>query len=311
MRTALLAAHLALLSSALACTGSPSAPPSEPLPEPPATAHTPAAPKAFIPPDDDDIPEGPFGDSVRLGRDLFHHTERLRERYNTNGLDCVNCHLDGGRKEGSAPIWAAWPMYPAYRGKTSKVDTMAERIQGCFEYSMNGDPPELGSPELAALLSYSYWLAQGAPTGEELPGRGFVELNEPPLPPDTTRGQAVYVARCEVCHGSNGEGKMAEGTYAFPPLWGDESYNWGAGMHRINTAASFIKYNMPLGQGETLSDQEAWDVSLFINNQERPQDPRHEGDLAATDARFHDENCLYGDVWIGRVATGEEERTAR
>jgi thiosulfate dehydrogenase len=73
-----------------------------------------------------------------------------------------------------------------------------------------------------------------------------------------------------------------------PPLWGKDSYNWGAGMHRINTAASFIKYNMPLGKGGTLSDQQAWDVAAFINKHERPQDPRLvEGSIEKTRVKFH------------------------
>ena len=55
----------------------------------------------------------------------------------------------------------------------------------------------------------------------------------------------------------------------YPPLWGDDSYNDGAGMNRVLTAARFIKAKMPLGQA-TLSDDEAFDVSAFINVQPRP-----------------------------------------
>jgi thiosulfate dehydrogenase len=72
-------------------------------------------------------------------------------------------------------------------------------------------------------------------------------------------------------------------------------------MHRINTAAAFIKANMPLGKPNSLSDQEAWDVAMFVNSRERPQDPRFEGDLAATKTTHHDENCLYGDEVDGHV----------
>ncbi len=60
----------------------------------------------------------------------------------------------------------------------------------------------------------------------------------------------------------------------FPPLWGSNSFNWGAGMHRVNTAAGFIKANMPLGKPNSLSDQEAWDVAAYINSFPRPADPR-------------------------------------
>ena len=91
-------------------------------------------------------------------------------------------------------------------------------------------------------------------------------------------------------------------TFVFPPLWGKNSYNWGAGMHRINTAAGFIQHNMPLGRGETLTDVESWDVAAFINMHERPQDPRIiDGDIEKTRKRFHADDGvnLYGSVVDG------------
>lgn len=132
---------------------------------------------------------------------------------------------------------------------------MAERIQGSFLYSMNGKAPPADSKELIALLSYHYWLAQGAPTGKALPGRGYPEVPKPEQEPDYARGQVVYQEQCAICHGDEGQGLKIGDDYQFPPLWGQDSYNWGAGMHRINTATAFIKYNMPLGQGKSLSDQ--------------------------------------------------------
>ena len=58
--------------------------------------------------------------------------------------------------------------------------------------------------------------------------------------------------------------------YLFPPLWGPDSFNNGAGMHRVLTAARFIKARMPLGRAD-LTDDEAFDVAAFINAQPRPQ----------------------------------------
>jgi thiosulfate dehydrogenase len=58
--------------------------------------------------------------------------------------------------------------------------------------------------------------------------------------------------------------------YLFPPLWGPDSFNNGAGLHRVLTAARFIKARMPLGE-PTLSDDEAFDVAAFINSKPRPQ----------------------------------------
>src|SRR6185437_7355369 len=58
--------------------------------------------------------------------------------------------------------------------------------------------------------------------------------------------------------------------YVFPPLWGTDSFNDGAGMHRVLTAAKFIKAKMPLGKAD-LTDDEAFDVAGFINSKPRPQ----------------------------------------
>jgi len=261
----------------------------------------------FKPPAASDLPNNAFGEMVRRGEDLFVNTKALAPKNVGNEMNCVNCHLDRGRKANSGPLWAAYPMYPAYRKKNNKVNTYIDRIQGCFEFSMNGTPPAADSEILIALSTYAYWLSTGAPTGKSLPGRGF---DEPPPPKggfDIERGKVVYQSQCALCHGDNGEGKAVEATYVFPPLWGKNSYNWGAGMHRINTAAGFIQHNMPLGRGKTLSDQEAWDVAAFINMHERPQDPRLiNGDIEMTRKRFHegDGTNLYG-VTVNGVLIGQ------
>lgn len=263
-----------------------------PPPERAAAASKPA--DSFTPPPESEIPKNEYGETVLLGKALFTNTQQYAKNYVGNAMNCSNCHLDNGRKANSAPLWAAYVLYPAYRKKTGKVDTIQTRIQGCFMYSMNGRPPALDSKEMTALVTYHYWMAKGAPTGVKLPGQGFIKVPKPAQTPDLARGEAVYKNNCVICHGANGEGIKVNGQYAFPPLWGEESFNWGAGMHRVDTAAGFIKANMPYGLGGTLSDQEAWDVALFMNSHQRPQDPRFKGNLAATREAYHDENCLYG-----------------
>lgn len=248
----------------------------------------------FTPPAESDIPKNEFGDMVRLGKNIFVNTQQYAKDYVGNGMNCANCHLDNGRKADSAPLWGAYVLYPAYRKKTGQVDTIGTRIQGCFEYSMNGKPPALDSKEMTALVTYHYWLSKGAPTGVKLQGQGYVALPKPAMEPDITRGAEVYNNNCALCHGANGEGAMANGAYVFPPLWGKDSFNWGAGMHRIDTAAGFIKVNMPYGRGGMLTDQQAWDVAIFMNSHERPKDPRAKGSITQARDQFHDEYCLYG-----------------
>jgi thiosulfate dehydrogenase len=262
--------------------------------------HAYAAP--FDPPAENTLPEGDFGKQVKLGEQIFLHTGQYAGRYVGNTLTCANCHLDAGRKADAGPLWGAYISYPAYRSKNGHVNTFAERLQGCFNYSMNGKPPPLGDPVLVALESYAYWLSTGAPVGGKLAGRGYPKLPAPAQKADYTRGGAVYAQHCAVCHGADGQGQRSNGQTVFPPLWGAQSFNWGAGMHEIQNAAGFIKANMPLGLGGTLTDQEAWDVAIFMDSHERPQDPRYTGSVAQTRAKYHDTpNSMYGMTVNGHV----------
>ena len=263
----------------------------------PPAGRAPADKGYFRSPSRDDVPAGPFGEAVLKGQAIFENTnaDPVSAKYVGNDQTCGNCHLDAGRLPESAPLWAAWVAYPAYRTKNQKVNTYIKRIQGCFNYSMNaqasaaGAPPSADSETIVSLVAYSYWLAKGAPTGDDtMPGRGYPRLKETESGFEPERGAVVYAAKCAVCHGEDGAGVVrADGRTLFPPLWGAASYNWGAGMHKIDTAAAFIKHNMPLGLSDSLSDQEAWDVAAYMNSFERPQDPRHKGDLKATTKQFH------------------------
>ncbi|NOZ55071.1 MAG: c-type cytochrome [Gammaproteobacteria bacterium] len=229
----------------------------------------------FSPPLVADIPDDKYGDMVRMGRNIFVNSAKYAKRYAGNGLNCSSCHLQEGRKPHSGPLWAAFGMYPMYRHKTRTVVTFEERIQDCFLYSMDGIAPTLDSPEMKALVTYAQWLSKGAPVGIKLPGRGFPIVNRS-QDLDSKRGKIVYETRCEICHGEDGKGKkhLQGDGYMFPPLWGRNSYNKGAGMQRIKTLAQFIKGNMPLGASFSLSDQESLDVAMYIWLQDRPKNPK-------------------------------------
>ncbi len=231
--------------------------------------------KLFVPPRVADLPDDAYGDLVRYGRLIFTDTQRYAKRYVGNGLTCANCHLGEGRKVGAAPLWAAYNIYPLYRGKNLRLSWFDERIAECFRFSLAGIAPTRDSREMKALSAYSQWLATNVPQRGIMAARGIPGAS-PKLEPSPDRGKVVYQYQCAVCHGRNGEGvKRADGVgYQFPPLWGWDSYAEGAGMNKPSTAAGFIKWNMPPGKGGSLTDQEAADVSFYLHIQDRPWDPR-------------------------------------
>ncbi|CAB3831869.1 hypothetical protein LMG26686_00978 [Achromobacter mucicolens] len=268
----------------------------------------------YAPPPENSIPANPYGDAVRRGRAIFTETGTHVKDHVGNAMACVNCHLDAGRRENSAPMWGAYGAYPAYRSKTKSISTLEDRIMGCFTYSMNaqgspsGKPPEAGSDVYRDLITYMAWMSDGAAAGQKLPGALYPKVSKPEEGYDLKRGLAVYQQNCALCHGGDGQGTSdPKGKMRFPPLWGPESYNWGAGMARINTAAGFIKANMPYGKPFSLTDQEAWDVAAFINSHERPKDPRQTGTVPEAAKAFHGGDSFYGKTLDGHlVGSGAE-----
>ncbi|WP_454692528.1 c-type cytochrome [Achromobacter aloeverae] len=255
----------------------------------------PGKPPRFVPPLASSIPDNEFGKEVRLGEQIFLHTPEMAPKFVGNKLNCASCHLDAGRRPDSAPMWAAYVIYPAYRAKNGHVNALAERLQGCFRFSMDGKAPAADDPIMTALQTYMFWLASKAPTGVKLAGQGYPKLPPPPQKADYVRGEAVFGQFCATCHGAQGEGQKQDGHWVFPALWGPDSYNWGAGMHQLGNAAGFILANMPLSQAGLLTAQQAWDVAYFMNAHERPQDPRFKESVAATRKRYHDgADSLYG-----------------
>jgi thiosulfate dehydrogenase len=131
---------------------------------------------------------------------------------------------------------------------------------------------------MKALLAYIQFLSTGVPVGKSPEGRGSPALALLARAADPNRGADLYQKNCALCHQPDGQGKRngtagdAKG-YAYPPLWGPDSFNDGAGMHRLIASASFIRANMPFGtryDAPALSAEDAWDVAAYINSQPRP-----------------------------------------
>lgn len=207
--------------------------------------------------------------NVVYGYNIITDTQTHASRYVGNRLNCTNCHLQAGTVQDALPLNVAG-MYPKWRAKNGKRNGIGLRIRECFLYSMDGIMPPEDAPEVLAVSAYVTYLSQGQIMGAEPEGRGVPTLPDTGYDPNPANGRAVYMQHCASCHGQQGEGVAG-----MPPVWGLDSYNRGAGMNRIQEAAGFIWANMPLGQGRTLTHQQALDVSAYLNLQIRPADPRN------------------------------------
>lgn len=220
---------------------------------------------------------------IKQGYELFQNTPKYIGPSNIgkniafagNNLTCNNCHLGSGTKPFAAPLIGIKQRFPQFRGRENKIGSIEERINGCMERSMNGKVLPVEGQEMEALVAYLNWLSRYAPDDGKISGQGFLKIDIPARAVNLENGWQIYKSTCLVCHGQNGEGlKSIDGSgYLYPPLWGDDSYNNGAGMTRVITAAQFIKANMPFGTTydyPVLTDEEAYDVAGYINQQIRP-----------------------------------------
>ena len=229
---------------------------------------------------------------IRMGHTLITKSpeligplaKKVDKQYAGNLLTCQSCHLEAGTKPGAGSFVGVANRFPQFRGRENKVGTLAERIDGCMERSMNGEKIPHESLEMKAMLAYMEWLSEDVPEEKEDYYKGFTKVQLPEVKADPEKGRLVYQKHCQTCHLENGQGQRAgDGLYVYPPLWGQNSYNHGAGMHRVITAAEFIKANMPYLQATkddpVLTDEEAYHVAAYINSFERPMKANPEADF--------------------------------
>jgi thiosulfate dehydrogenase len=244
-----------------------------------------------------DLPEGPYRTLVEQGLALSNRTFAIigpevknpRKRYAGNNLACTSCHEQGGAKPFAIPWVGVTATFPQYRGREDQISTVEERINGCMERSMNGKPLPMDAPEMKAFTTYIAFLSKGVPVGAKIEGAAVLPSPMPNRRADPTAGSVVYTAKCAVCHGADGLGKRTGKRgdalgYTFPPVWGPDSFNNGAGMNRLLTTTRFIRQNMPLGASHTatvLNDDEAYDVTAFILSKPRPVKAHLEADFPA------------------------------
>ncbi|TAH19662.1 MAG: cytochrome C [Cytophagales bacterium] len=245
----------------------------------------PAEAKASLPtlwqaPDTSTIPQDEQGKLIRYGRELIKNTSAYLGKNGSvakmsNDMNCQNCHLEAGTKPFGNNYSAVASTYPKFRERSGTVETIPKRVNDCLERSLNGKPLDTASREMQAIVEYIHWLGKDVKKEEKPAGAGILELAYMDRAASPEKGKIVYEKKCFSCHQLDGSGvpDTEKGGYQYPPLWGKNSYNNGAGLFRLSRFAGYVKANMPLGasyNSPLLTDEEAWDIAAYVNSMPRP-----------------------------------------
>jgi len=218
---------------------------------------------------------------VIYGEDLIANTSKYlgpngSVAHITNGMNCQNCHLNAGRKTWGNNYGAVAANYPKFRDRSGTIETVYKRVSDCMERSLNGSALDSNSREMKAMIAYIKWVGYTVPKDSTPKGAGIKAPEYLDRAASPEKGLIVYTAKCQSCHGANGEGLMAADakSYTYPPLWGEHSYNIGAGLFRLSRFAGYVRDNMPFNlashKNPALTDEECWDVAAFVNSRPRP-----------------------------------------
>lgn len=200
------------------------------------------------------------------GKLIFDQTPKLASQYVGNKLACSDCHIASGTTDYASSMRDVAGLFPSFSQRAGRVITLTDRINECFVRSENGRPLPPDSPQMLAIVAYIQSLSKGQKQGQPYAKRGLAKL--PDLKGDASRGKLVYTQTgCAMCHGANGAGMPP----VMPPLWGPDSYNDGAGMNKPEKMAAWVYHNMPQNKPGSLTPQQAYDVSTYVDSMPHPK----------------------------------------
>ncbi|MEH6823309.1 MAG: c-type cytochrome [Motiliproteus sp.] len=228
-----------------------------------------------------EYPKGELGKMVKLGEDIIFNTNThpLTREMVGNDLKCSSCHLNGGKTKTLGTFIGTAAAFPAYSPREKSVQTLQNRINNCFMRSQNGKRPIIDTEASIAMATYVTWLSSGQPINmnpkkpvnnhfsDTWWGKKWVlPMIKSADSSNYQNGAKLYAEKCASCHQPDGQGLAAAN---FPPVWGDRSYNTGAGLSKPEKLPTYLLHNMPLGN-PNLTKEEAVDISLYVTAQPRP-----------------------------------------
>jgi len=197
--------RLTVIALAMACGRGDAPAAAEPATVPPPVPAR-AAPDTAIPP-------GAMGIAVRRGHALLAATRDSLPSHVGNSLRCFSCHLDEGRRAGALPLAGAYTRYPQFRARRARVDLIEDRVNDCFERSLNGRASAPNGSDMRDIVAYLAWMSRGIAVGDPVKAQDVPQIAT--LEADTARGAPIFAESCARCHGASGQGSVIA-----PPLWG-------------------------------------------------------------------------------------------
>lgn len=205
-------------------------------------------------------------------------------------LACTHCHQSAGDKQdargnrlkGSLNLGTSWVMADMYDRFTGLLLPYELRQMQCYINSSNGYKPNIADDLIRDVTAYSRFLsaALDLKIGNHYEEQGVDEIAASATlkqGDDYVRGEALYRERCIQCHGAQAAGREVNGQLIAPAIAGPNAWN-AQSRNYFNYVSTilpgFICRNMPLGQENTLSNQECRDVAYYIGNLPRPAGDR-------------------------------------
>jgi len=214
---------------------------------------------------------------------------------------CDHCHqgigdkqdASGNRLKGSLGLGASWVMADMYDRFTGLLLPFELRQMQCYINSSNGYKPNIADDLIRDVTAYSRFLSAALDLriGNHYDEQGIDEIaasHTLKQGDDYVRGEALYKQKCATCHGPQAFGVESSGHLLGPALAGPNAWNMQSRnyFYYVSTILpGFICRNMPLGQENTLSNQECRDIAYYIGNLPRPAGDK-QGPLIALQQQF-------------------------
>jgi len=216
------------------------------------------------------------------GRERWHATRFIRGSH----ASCDHCHQGigdkqdaaGNRLKGSLGLGASWVQADMYDRFTGLLLPYELRQMQCYINSSNGYKPNIADDVIRDVTAYSRFLsaALDLKIANHYEEQGIDEIAASDTlkqGDDYIRGEAIYKEKCIGCHGAQAFGTFANGQLVAPALAGPNAWNMQSRnyFYYVSTILpGFICRNMPLGQENTLTNQECRDIAYYIGNLPRP-----------------------------------------